>query len=83
MQLPSCPNVKEGACDESRLRLLGEDELSYVFTCACCHLIWKVSKPRTAERAKYELAAERVQKASERERELARRTKYFVMPGGR
>lgn len=81
MNLPTCPNVRDGACEESRLRLLGEDELSWVFTCACCHLIWKVSKPRTKERARYENQVARVQKATERERELASRTKYFVMPG--
>jgi hypothetical protein len=80
MKLPNCPNVREGVCERSMLRLLGEDEQSWVFTCASCHLIWKVSKPRTAERARYELEIDRTQRASEAERAAAKQTRYFMMP---
>lgn len=78
MNLPTCPNVRERYCERSDLRLLGEDEYSWSFMCATCKLLWKVSKPRTKEKAQYENRIERVQKASEREREQARRTKYFI-----
>lgn len=77
MNLPPCPNVREGRCTDSRLRLLSEDERSWKFLCAGCNLLWMVSKPNTRGRAARELAADRIQKASQQEREAAQRTRYF------
>lgn len=77
MNLPQCPNVKEGRCSDSKLRLLAEDDKSWKFTCAGCNLLWMVSKPNTKGRAAVELAADKIQKASQQEREKAQRTRYF------
>ena len=78
MNLPICPNYKEGkGCERSELRLLGENEQSFMFTCGCCHLLWAVSKPRTAAAARWENRIRQVKQATDRERELAARPKVF------
>ena len=33
MNLPTCPNVRDGACERSELRMAGEDEHSWFFVC--------------------------------------------------
>jgi cytochrome c5 len=75
--LPRCPNVKAGVCERSQLRLMGETSTSYLFTCATCHLLWAVSRPKTVDEARWRNQMEKVQKASARERELAQRPKVF------
>ena len=78
MNLPVCPNHKEGkGCERSELRLLGENEQSFMFTCACCHLLWAVSKPKTAAAARWTNKVKAVQKATEQERAEAARPKVF------
>jgi len=83
MNLPQCPNVKEQFCERSNLRLVGEDDKAWFFHCLTCKLCWTVSKPRTAEMARYNNQADKVKRINERELAEARKTKYFVMPGGR
>jgi cytochrome c5 len=78
MKLPLCPNYRDGSCERSEIRVMGEHQDSYLFTCACCHLLWAVSKPRTQDRARWENSMKRVQKASELEREQARRPRYSI-----
>ena len=80
MNLPVCPNHKQSAsiCERSALRLLGENDHSWIFTCSTCHLLWSISKPKTKDRAKYENQMRRVQRASEVERERASRRVYSL-----
>ena len=39
MNLPTCPNVRDGACERSELRMAGEDEHSWFFVCVNCNLL--------------------------------------------
>lgn len=78
-ELPVCPNVKEGVCHRSELRLSGENESAWFFTCATCFLFWQVTKPRIKDQARWQNKVDKVQKISDHERELSKRTKYFVM----
>lgn len=76
--IPQCPNNRQstGICERSELRLLGENENSFIFTCACCSLLWAVSRPQSKERGQWEAQMRRIQQASEREREKASRKAY-------
>lgn len=80
MNLPVCPNNRESSsiCEQSRLRLHGETEESFVFYCACCELVWAVSKPKTKERAVYENRIRQIQKMSDIERLRASRKVYSI-----
>jgi hypothetical protein len=78
--LPCCPNSKEGRCDRSALRLLGEDDKVFRFYCSTCSLMWMVSKPRHQKEARWINQAKRVREASQRERELAARPKSVFVP---
>lgn len=77
--LPLCPNFlkRDGTCDRSELRLLGEGPQAFSFMCNCCQLLWMVSKPKTKEAAKYFNQIDKVKKATEEERERARRPLLF------
>lgn len=78
MNLPECPDHKEGkGCERSELRLLGENRESYVFLCACCKLVWMVTKTRTKEGARYANHIKKVKQATEAERAEAARPKVF------
>lgn len=83
MNLPSCPNVKDGVCERSELRLVGENDKAWFFHCITCKLCWTVSKPRGSAEARYRNQVDRVKRASDQEISEAKKTKYFVMPGGR
>lgn len=78
MNIPVCPNHRQSVslCEESRLRLLGENDKAFVFFCGCCKLLWAVSKPKTKDKARWENQVRRVQQASEMERELAKKKGY-------
>ena len=78
MNIPVCPNhaKSRALCERSQLRLLGDNDHCYVFTCACCNLLWSVSKDHTKARAQWENRIARIQRATDEERERARRTAY-------
>src|ERR1035438_1825195 len=80
LKIPECPNHKQSTsiCAESRLRLLGETETSFLFTCNCCGLLWSVSKPNTKAAARWENQCRRVQQATEIERQRASRKAYSL-----
>jgi hypothetical protein len=80
MNIPICPNHKQSTeiCATSKLRLHGETEDSFVFYCACCELIWAVSKPKAKERANYENQMRKVQQMSEIDRARASRRVYSI-----
>jgi cytochrome c5 len=50
-----------------------------MFTCATCHLLWAVSRPRTVDHARWANQVKKVQEASAKEREMAQRPKMFDM----
>jgi len=76
MNIPICPNFRQGVCERSELRLMGENDDSFLFTCSVCNLFWAVSKPRTKERGCWEAHIRRVQHASEIEQDRARQRAY-------
>lgn len=79
MQIPLCPNSLEGKCARSDTVHGGEtkDENADIIICRTCKLLWMISKPRTQDRARYENKIEKMKKASERDREAARRKLIF------
>ena len=78
MRIPTCPNHAKSSliCEQSRLRLLGENDVAFQFTCACCGLLWAVTKDRTKQAARWENQVRRVREASDVERERAARKVY-------
>lgn len=78
MNLPVCPDFRERkGCERSELRLLGENGESYVFLCACCKLVWMVTKPKTKDAARWANYLKGVKEATEYERSQAARPKVF------
>ena len=82
--IPRCPNNKHSTaiCGQSRLRLLGENDTSFVFTCSGCSLVWAVSKPKTKDKARWENQVRKVKNASEQERERAADRRAYSIPRG-
>lgn len=78
MNIPVCPNFRQNVCEQSDLRLAGENSQSFVFTCATCNLTWCVTKDKTREKGRWEAQMRKVQEASTRERELATRKAYSI-----
>lgn len=78
MNIPRCPNNKQSAsiCERSELRLLGENEKSFLFTCSTCSLFWSVTKDKTKDQGRWEAQMRRIQKASEIEQDKARKRAY-------
>ena len=76
MNLPICPNYRDQVCERSQIRLLGENDASYLFTCATCNLFWAVSKPKTRDKGAWEARMSRIQKATEEEARRAGRRAY-------
>ena len=75
MEIPACPNFREGRCERSDTVHAGEskDGTANLIICRTCKLLWMISKPKTVGRAQYETKIERMQKATERDKEQARR----------
>lgn len=76
MNLPLCPNFRQHVCERSAIRLLGENDNAWLFTCATCSLFWAVTKDRTKDKGRYEARMAAVQRASDMERERTRRRIY-------
>lgn len=78
MNIPTCPNHKKSTaiCERSELRLMGENETSFLFTCSTCNLFWAVTKPKAKEQGRWESQMRKVQQASSIEQERARRKAY-------
>jgi hypothetical protein len=83
VNIPQCPNFlkSKSICEQSRLRLLGENDHAFVMTCGCCGLLWSISKPRTKEKAQWENRMRKIQEASNIERQKAQR-RVFSFPKG-
>lgn len=80
MELPTCPNVKEGVCARSDMVHAGEskDGTADLIICRTCKLFWTISKPKTVGRAQYETKIDRMQKATELDRQQAKQKKQIV-----
>jgi cytochrome c5 len=80
MNIPNCPNNSKSTaiCERSQLRLYGENEQSFLFTCLTCKLLWAVSKPKTKDRAKWENKVRKIQEATQIEREKTNRVYSFA-----
>lgn len=76
--IPRCPNNRQSTtiCERSELRLVGENDNSFLFTCSTCSLLWAVSKDKTKERGQWEANIRKVQQASEIEQDRARKRAY-------
>jgi len=83
MNIPRCPNNAKSTaiCEQSKLRLLGETDTSFLFTCACCGLLWSISKPKTKAAARWENQVRKVQEASNIERQRSQRRLYSFPKG--
>jgi hypothetical protein len=81
MNIPACPNHREGKCAKSDTVHGGEtkDGGADIIICRTCKLLWMISKPKTSQRAAYENKLERMQKATERDRQAARKRVMFDM----
>lgn len=78
-EFPKCPNnVKKRGCERSDIRLLGENEEAWTFTCGTCELIWVVSKPSSAARGKFRAAEEKLRQEAERRHKHESRPLYFT-----
>lgn len=80
MNFPDCPNyTKRRGCTKSRLRLLGETDDSWTFTCETCGLeAWVVTKPTANARAQLRRDEERLRVAAEQRRKHDARTRFFT-----
>ena len=81
-QLPSCPNHREGRCDRSEIVLAGESEFVWKLICRCCHLTWVLTKPKVKEKGKYDAAIDRLEKATQADREKSRIRTFGPPRGG-
>lgn len=79
MEIPSCPNYREGKCDRSDTAHGGEtrDGSADIIICRTCKLLWLISKPRTRGRAAHEVHLDRMSKASERLKQQASRKSFL------
>jgi len=78
MNLPTCPNHKQSVslCAQSRLRLVSEGPQAFCFMCNCCKVVWMVTKPKVKEESRWTNQCRRIQQATEREREMARKRAF-------
>jgi len=81
MNLPQCPNSLEAKCERSELRLLGENEQSFMFVCHTCKLLWAVSKEKNKQSARWHNRARKIEELTERERQRERLPKVHYNPG--
>lgn len=77
MEVPLCPQHREKNCERSELRFVEDTGTHYSFYCACCKLVWMVSKPNTIGAARYDNMVKRLQRINEIERANLHR-KYFL-----
>jgi hypothetical protein len=77
--IPSCPNVREGKCERSDTIWGGEtkDQTADIIFCRTCNLLWMISRPRTVGRARYENKIDKMQKATQYEKEQASRRVFL------
>ena len=80
MELPSCPNHRDGTCERSDIILLGEREHAWLMHCKTCQLFWAISKDRTRQAARHENRMKRIREATEAERARAAQSVRFMAP---
>jgi hypothetical protein len=72
--LPRCRDCQ----DDRYQRLIGESQEAWLFGCLHCKVTWLVSKPATRARAAADRAADLTRQATEFERQLLARRRYFT-----
>ena len=78
-EIPRCANSMGGGCENSNVKLMSENEESWVFQCASCKCIQVVSKDGVKNRSTFEAAAKRRQQAIEMQQRWEKRKEVFLM----
>ncbi len=77
-QIPRCKNAVDGTCKNSNVKLVNENDETWIFRCETCRCIQVVSKDGVRDKSNFENAAKRRQQAIEMQQRWERRKKIFT-----
>jgi hypothetical protein len=83
MELPPCPNYREGSCERSDVIVSKETDNAFVIYCKTCKSINVFPKDRDEKSAKYQLFLKKQADMEERRRAAERSIGYSFTPAGR
>lgn len=75
--IPRCANAVDGTCKNSNVKLMNENDESWIFQCQTCKCLQVVSKDGIRDKSNFEAAHRRRQEEIERQKRWDSRRKYF------